>query len=436
MDIPIRRYHKSRFAFHWICFLIFVALPFSDLMRVDIPRQRFYFAGQELWINEFAILFFTLMFLLFVIAAVSMIYGRLYCAWACPQMIFSEASLRMEDRIKRWVNKHFIQWSAKTRTLFSRLSFYALVWVASVFLAFVFISYFVEPRDLLGRLLSLDISTAAGIAGAATTILTFADFAFLRQRFCTTVCPYGYLQGFLADKQTLLVVYRDGEGKDKACIECKKCVRVCHMGIDIRKSPYQIECIHCGECVEACDDVLARLKKPGLIHYTWGEQGALLGHAGAASGMRAFLHRIGLRDAKRVVLLLVLLFYASGLTVALSMRHPVMVTIMPDRAAGTMFTVTPEGDVVNRFRMTLANRSSRDTAVTIALEGLPGKVLLPANPVPVKAGESAQIHFGVAAPAAGFTTDVNRFRFAASSAPQGTSDRFELTFIAPMRKSR
>ncbi|MDX1980008.1 MAG: 4Fe-4S dicluster domain-containing protein [Bryobacteraceae bacterium] len=434
MDIPIRRYHKSRFAIHWLCFLIFVALPFSNLMRMDIPKQRFYFAGQELWINEFAILFFTLMFLLFAVAAVSMIYGRLYCAYACPQMIFSEASLRVEDRIRRFINKHFIQWSAKTRTFFSRLSFYALVAVASVFLAFVFISYFVEPRDLIRRLLSFDVHTAAGVAGAATTILTFFDFAFLRERFCTTVCPYGYLQGMLADKQTLLVVYRDGEGKDKACIECKKCVRVCHMGIDIRKSPFQIECIHCGECVEACDEVLGRLHKPGLIHYTWGEQGALLGQAGGGGGVRALMNRIGLRDAKRVVVLLVLLFYASGLTVALSMRNPVMVTIMPDRA--TMYTLTGQGEVVNRFRMTLANRSGEDTAVTISLEGLEGRVVLPANPVMVKARESQQTSFEVIAPAQKFNTDVNHFRFVANTAPQKTSDRFEMTFIAPVRKPR
>ena len=103
--------------------------------------------------------------------------------------------------------------------------------------------------------------------------MTFLDFTLVRQRFCTTVCPYGYLQGMLGDGNTLLVHYRD-ETHD--CIECKKCVRVCPMGIDIRKSPFQIECIHCAECIDACDEILARLKKPGLIHYTWGEKGELL----------------------------------------------------------------------------------------------------------------------------------------------------------------
>lgn len=423
---PVRRYHKFRFAVHWLCFAIFVALPFFDLMRFDIPRQRFYFVGQELWINEFAIIFFAIMFLLFTIAAASMLYGRVYCSYLCPQMIFSEASLSVETEIKRQINKHFIQWSARARTIAARALFYGLLLAASVFLSFVFISYFVEPRDLLRRLASLDIKTAAGIAGAATTLLTFLDFAFLRVRFCTTVCPYGYLQGMLSDKQTLLVVYRDGAGAEKACIECKKCVRVCHMGIDIRKSPYQIECIHCGECVEACDEVLARLKKPGLIHYTWGEQGALLGDKAG------FLHRIGLRDAKRAGVLLVILFYAAGLGVALSMREKVMVRIQPDRT--TLFTTTPAGEIMNRFRMNIDNRGGGDATVLITAEGLAGaNVLLSQNPISVRAGESLASTFEITIPA-GAATDVNRFRLVARTEPGGRSTTLETTFIAPVRK--
>src|SRR5262245_12844176 len=130
---PIRRYHQFRKIIHIVCVLIFVALPFSNLMRFDIPRQRFFIFGQELWINEFAILFFSLMFLLFGIAAASMLYGRVYCSYACPQMIFSEASLAVENRIHRWVTKHFIHWSPDRRIFLSRTLFYTSGLIASIF---------------------------------------------------------------------------------------------------------------------------------------------------------------------------------------------------------------------------------------------------------------------------------------------------------------
>jgi len=422
----VRRYHSFRKRIHLLCFLIFVTLPFFNVMRFDIPRQRFYFAGQELWISEFSIIFFTLMFLLFTIAAASMLYGRVYCSYLCPQMIFSEMSLALQDYFKRAVNKRFIEWPAKVRAIAAAMLFYSVLAIISVFLAFVFISYFVEPRDLLRRLMHFDIVTAGGIAGAATTLLTFLDFSFVRTRFCTMICPYGYLQGMFADKQTLLVVYRDGAEKQKACIECKKCVRVCHMGIDIRKSPFQIECIHCGECVEACDDVLARLKKPGLIHYTWGEKGELLG-----SRDKPWWFRLGLRDAKRAVVLFILLFYASGLTIALSMRHPVQVRINADRT--TMFAKTAAGDITNKFRLNLANRGSVDSVVRISLEGLPAaQVALPSQQVPIKAGESLQLTFDIAVPAGALPRSaVQHFKIVAITEPKGNRVEFQTTFLTP-----
>ena len=124
---------------------------------------------------------------------------------------------------------------ATARNLLSRTLFYAMATAASVVLAFVFISYFVPPHDLARRLLSLDVKTAGGFAGATVTLITLIDFLFVRQRFCTTVCPYGYLQGMLSDGETLLVQYRD-EGRE--CIECKKCVRVC--GMELTSAPRPI----------------------------------------------------------------------------------------------------------------------------------------------------------------------------------------------------
>ncbi len=417
-------YHSYRRAIQFACFLIFVVLPFFNVMRFDIPRQRFYFAGYELWISEFGILFFSLLFLLYVIAAASMLYGRIYCGYFCPQMIFSEASLAVEERIRKFINKRFIKLPAKRRQLMSGILFYAVMLAASVFLAFVFISYFVEPRDLLGRLFTLDIRTAGGVAGAATTLIVFLDFAFLRQTFCKTVCPYGYLQGMFSDKETLLVQYRDGQAKDKICIECKKCVRVCHMGIDIRNSPYQMECIHCGECIDACEDVLGRLGKPGLIHYAWGEKGELL-----TDKKTPLLKRLGLRDAKRVIVSLVLLFYASGLFVVLSMRDNVLVKIAPIRAE--LYRLGDDGRVFNKFRMTVANRQSKDAELTLKLENLPGAQIELEQPLKLKPGEERQLQFEIVSLPQALPPGVNHFEIVSRVEPSGETSTTNMTFITP-----
>ena len=421
---PRFAYHQVRKAIHLLCFLIFVALPFTNVMRFDIPNQRFYFAGTELWISEFSILFFSLMFLLFLLVAVSMLYGRMYCSYACPQMIFSEWSLGVESWFRRKINKHYPKWPARTKTWVSALGFYAVLGVASVFLAFVFTSYFVEPRDLLRRLASLDMHTAGGITGAVVTLITFLDFTLLRQHFCTTVCPYGYLQGMLGDKNTLLVHYRDDE---KTCIECKKCVRICHMGIDIRQGPFQIECIHCGECVDACEDVLRRLGRKTLIHYAWGEKGELL------EEKAPWYKKLGLRDAKRIVVMLVILFYACGLYAAMSMRRSVLVQLSPVRAE--LYKVDPAGLVHNTFRVKLANRSRQDSSVRLSTVDLPGASLsLPRSALPVKAGAILEQEFDIVVPPFRGSLDVNHFRVIATPDNGEGPTEFESTFLMPPEK--
>lgn len=419
-----RSYHRLRKSIHALCFLVFLAVPFFNLVRFDIPRQRFYFAGYELWINEFGIIFFALMFLMFLIVVSSVFYGRVYCGYMCPQMIFSEASIAFEKRLAKWFAKHRPEWTAPARKRAAGALFYTVLGVASVFLAFTFICYFVEPRDLLHRLLSLDIHTAGGISGAAVTVVTFLDFTLVRQRFCTAVCPYGYLQGMLGDRNTLLVTYRDDKHE---CIECKKCVRVCHMGIDIRTSPFQIECVHCGECIDACEDVLRRLGTPGLIHYTWGEHGREVG------GPEPWYRQLGFRDAKRFVVLVVMLFYASGLFVALSMRRAVLVRVSPVR--NTLYTIGRDGTVLNQFRFTVANRGKRAAAVLFSIRQLPGaRLLMSRNPVAVEPGETLQGSFEISTSPSTQLHEVNHFTVMTTTIPEQVSDTFAVTFLMPAQK--
>lgn len=420
---PRRSYHRIRKFVHLACFLIFCALPFFDLMRFDIPRQRFYFLGRELWITEFGIIFFALIFLMFLIAVLSVFYGRVYCGYFCPQMIFSEASMALENRLRRW----FLRRSngRSRRTLPARAVFYAVLAVCSVFLAFVFTSYFVPPADLFRRLLSLDIRTAGGLTGAVVTTITFLDFALVRQRFCTAICPYGYLQGMLADGNTLLVHYRD---ENRECIGCKKCIRVCPTGIDIRTSPYQIECIHCGECIDACDEIMGRLGRRGLVHYAWGERGELLGGRNAA-----WYRRLGIRDGKRVAIILVLCFCAAGLYAALSLRRNVLVRLSPDRT--TLYRIDGRGNVCNAFRYTLANRGRTAATVLFSIADLPGAGLtLEGSSAQLAPGQVIQGRFEVSAPRPVPARQVNHFRIVAHISPDGHTEVFPMTFLMPSEK--
>jgi len=71
------------------------------VMRVDLPASVSSSSARSYNINEFAIVFLTMMFLWILVAAGAMIYGRFWCGYLCPQMIFSEAADGLEKRINR-----------------------------------------------------------------------------------------------------------------------------------------------------------------------------------------------------------------------------------------------------------------------------------------------------------------------------------------------
>jgi cytochrome c oxidase accessory protein FixG len=422
--LPGTRYHVVRKTVQTICVTIFILLPLFDIMRFDVVRQRFYFFGAELWISEFAILFLTMMFLWILVAAMAMIYGRFYCGYLCPQMIFSEASVASEKFIARRVKKLFPSASDVTKKRITKTVFYILGIPPSIFFSFVFVSFFVPPADLFHRLLSFDIRTAGGIVGASVTIITFFDFAFLRQRFCTGICPYGYLQNMLADRNTLLVRFQSDAGR---CIHCEKCVQKCPMGIDIRVSSHQLECTHCAECIDACSGILGKIGRESIIQYAWGDLGP------ATKGKDAWYRKIGLRDGKRVAILALLLIYATGLAIVISLREPVLVRIMPDRI--TLFGIAPDGQIHNRFRVVASNRSHTGKQMTLSLDGLPqGTIVNAHEPFTLGPGESFQGYFEIAAPRALLQPGVNHMRIVATVDSQKPAT-FDETFIAPTSSS-
>jgi len=421
MTIPGTQFHRVRKTVQVICFLIFITFPMFDIMRFDLPRQRFYFFGAELWISEFSIIFLTMMFLWILVAAMAMIYGRFYCGYLCPQMIFSETANALEKSIVRFVNRKMPGWGATLRRMVAGAIFSLVLLPASVLVTFVFVSYFVPPVDLFHRLLSLDIRTSGGIVGASVTMVTFLDFALLRQRFCTAICPYGYLQNMLKDKQTLLVHFHD---PNDACVKCNKCVRACPMGIDIRKSAHQLECTHCAECIDACSGILGKLGTKTVIQYAWGD-------ADKSSAEESnWFQRIGLRDGKRVVVLVLLLVYATGLSIAIGLRQPVLLRIMPDRI--TLYTVGADGQVHNRFRIIASNRGHVQATVSLSvadlekadIEGIEGQVLL-------EPGATMQREFDIVAPVSSLRPGVNRMKILADVTPGKSGQTFSETFFAP-----
>jgi cytochrome c oxidase accessory protein FixG len=348
------------------------------VLLLNLPARKFIIFGQIFWPQDFFILLLaTLTFLVFIIVF-TVVYGRAFCGWVCPQTIFLEMVFR---RIEYWLEGDAPQQKALDRRsldwdkLWRKTTKHALFLLVSFLIANTFLAYIIGTEELLKIVTDPPTAHLGGLA--ALTVFTgvfYAVFARFREQVCTIVCPYGRLQGVLLDKDSLVVAYdyQRGEPREKRrknqtrtagdCIDCHQCVQVCPTGIDIRNGATQLECINCTACIDACNNIMALINKPeGLIRPATvngianGTKFRLTGRVKALSGVLA-------------ALLLVL----TGL---LASRANVAATVL--RTPGQLFQKTDHGTITNLYNISVINKTNRPYPITLrVLEPAQGRISL------------------------------------------------------------
>lgn len=237
----------------------FVRVGGESAFRLDLESARLHALGASFTLSEAHVVLLAILFLTCAFLSVTVVLGRVFCGWSCPQTVLTDLTRLLEPE-KR----------AKPRR-WRRPVGLALAAFLSALVAASVVFWFVEPYGFLARLLALRLGPIEASSWAAMTLILFLDLAYLRAGFCKTACPYGKLQGVLFDRSTLLVAYDERRAKD--CIDCDACVRVCPTGIDIRDG-LQMECIACAACVDACTPVMRKLSRAeNLVGYAWGSPG-------------------------------------------------------------------------------------------------------------------------------------------------------------------
>ena len=75
--------------------LLIIGLPFlrikgESALRFDIPSLQLHFFGVTLWMEEFFIFLSSLLFMTFLIVFITLLFGRIWCGWTCPQTVLSD----------------------------------------------------------------------------------------------------------------------------------------------------------------------------------------------------------------------------------------------------------------------------------------------------------------------------------------------------------
>jgi cytochrome c oxidase accessory protein FixG len=226
--------------------LPFVKINGQSALRFDIAELKLYCFGTVIWIREFYLILAATLFFLLLIIFVTSIFGRIWCGWLCPQTVLLD--------ITDIIAKRFGRKRRKTAQKLLLLPFSAIVSLA-------LISYFIPPVELFRKLF---VSSTVTAFFAVLLVSVYAELAFLGRKFCTSVCPYSMLQNMLFDKDTVVIEY--DVSRDDTCMKCDECVRVCPVGVDIKKG-LSTSCIACAECIDICRAISGKRGMPPFPDY-------------------------------------------------------------------------------------------------------------------------------------------------------------------------
>lgn len=365
----------------------FIRVNGEQFLLFNVLERKFILFGVIFYPQDIHLILLAFITLLVFIVLFTVIFGRIFCGWICPQTIFMEFVFR---QIEYWIEgtpakqKKLAEapWTSEKiwKKSLKHIIFFAIAFlVANTFLAYLIgtdklYTYITDgPMAHMGTIIPLILFSGA----------FYFVFAFFREQVCAIACPYGRLQGVMIDKKTIVVAYDYKRGEPRGplklaeekgygdCIACKACVVVCPAGIDIRNGT-QLECINCTACIDECNSVMDRVKRPrGLIRYDSEE--------GIETGKRSIFNP---RSLAYSAVLVILLGFVGTL---FALRGDFEVTIL--RARGSLFQAYGNDSISNIYDFNIANKIRKPVTVHFKLESHDGSIHLLGDQLVVGKGE-------------------------------------------------
>jgi len=294
MPLRIKRYMVMAMATTFSLTLPWITINGNHAFLLSFDKLKLHLAFVQFDMQEMYLMPFLLMLLFIGIFGITVVGGRMFCGWFCPQTIFrvvfrdfiETTLLGLRKRIKnKQRDPDYSKPINQVKRVVAILLWTALATIAAANLLW----FFVPPEDFIIYLQNpADHGVLFGTLAGIVAFLVY-DIVMLKENFCIYVCPYSRVQSVLYDDDTIMAVYdmhRGGdiydENKEKQytkqkalkefipsaeCTTCESCVTVCPTHIDIRQG-LQLECINCLECVDACTEVMGNLGKPSLVQWS------------------------------------------------------------------------------------------------------------------------------------------------------------------------
>lgn len=386
--------------------LLYYGLPWlrwdgHQAILFDLAARKFYIFGLTFWPQDFIWLTGILVISALALFLFTAIAGRLWCGFACPQTVYTEIFMWIEE----WAEGNHIArrkldllpWNSekiRKRGLKHLLWFLVAFWTG-----FTFVGYFTPITTLWSELIAFNTGPWETFWIFFYAFATWGNAGFMREQVCKYMCPYARFQSVMFDPDTLIISYDPNRGEPRGprskkedykasgkgdCVDCGICVQVCPTGIDIRKG-LQYECIGCAACIDGCDQVMEKMGYPkGLIRYT--TENVLNGRY---TDKNILSHVFRLRV---LVYISILLLIVSAFLITLANRVPLRVEVIRDRL--TLSRTNEDGKLENLYTVQILNMQNRSHRYLITATGADDIVVI-ANSRNLTAGAQQTINVPV-----------------------------------------
>ena len=381
------RFAAWRWTLVWLTQLLYYGLPWltwngRQALLFDLGQQRFYLFGLALYPQDLIYLAVLLMLAALLLFFVTAVAGRIWCGFACPQTVYTEIFLWVEQRLEgsHHARKRLDAMPWTVEKIARKGGKQGLWLLIGLWTGFTFVGYFTPIHSLWAQAWLQGWSPWETFWVGFYGLATYVNAGYLREQLCKHACPYARFQGAMMDRDTLVIGYDAARGEGRGsrarsadpralglgdCIDCKLCVQVCPTGIDIRDG-LQSNCIGCAACIDVCDSVMAQMSyPPGLVRYAT-QNGLAQGWDQPTQLKRVLRPRVLIYAA-------VLLVAMLGFVGSLSQRSPLRLDVVRDR--GVMARVVEAGAVENVYRLHLMNVTEQLQRYRVAVIGPAGLAL-------------------------------------------------------------
>ena len=213
---PKGKFYNYRTYVSWVLLAFLLSAPFikikgNQFLLFNIFERKFHIFGFPFWPQDFHLLVISILVIVVFIILFTVVFGRIFCGWMCPQTIFMEMVFRKfeylieGDRTKQ-IKLDKQAWNAEK--IRKRLTKWITFFIISFIISNVFLAYIIGSDEVL---VYITDSPAAHIGTLVNllvfTLIFYFVFAWFREQVCIIVCPYGRLQGVLLDNKSINVAY-------------------------------------------------------------------------------------------------------------------------------------------------------------------------------------------------------------------------------------